>query len=173
MVSGDPGRPAATDRGACRILNLVPTLELVTHIAAQPAELFDLSLDVGAHTASMSGSGERIVGGVRTGRMKLGDTVTWSARHFGIPWRMTSRISAYERPVRFVDEQVRGPFRSWHHEHSFTWDPATETTVMRDVISFAAPFGIIGRVVERLVLRGYMERLIASRNKHLSAQFPH
>ena len=173
MVSGDSRRPAAPDGGACRILNSVPTLEVVTRIAAQPAEVFDLSLDVGAHTASMSGSGERIVGGVRTGHMKLGDTVTWSARHFGIPWRMTSRISAYERPVRFVDEQVRGPFRHWHHEHSFTWDAASGTTQMRDVISFAAPFGVIGRVAERLVLRRYMERLVASRNKHLSAQFPH
>jgi len=112
------------------------------------------------------------VGGVRSGRMKLGDTVTWSARHFGLPWQMTSRISVYERPVRFVDEQVRGPFRYWRHEHSFTWDEESGTTVMRDVISFAAPFGVLGRLAERLVLRRYMERLIASRNEHLSAQFP-
>ncbi|MEV4706532.1 SRPBCC family protein [Actinoplanes sp. NPDC049316] len=145
--------------------------ELVTPVPARPEDVFDLSLDVGAHTASMSRSGERIVGGVRTGRMSLGDTVTWSARHFGVPWRMTSGITALDRPVRFVDEQVRGPFRHWRHEHEFTWDAAAGVTEMRDVISFSAPFGIVGRVIERLVLRCYMERLIAERNAHLAGRF--
>jgi ligand-binding SRPBCC domain-containing protein len=42
--------------------------------------------------------------------MKLGDTVTWRARHFGIAFQMTSAITDYERPIRFVDEQQRGPF---------------------------------------------------------------
>ena len=143
----------------------------MTPVPARPEEVFDLSLDVGAHTASMSGSGERIVGGVRTGRMSLGDTVTWSARHFGLPWRMTSGITALERPIRFVDEQVRGPFRYWRHEHEFTWDAAAGVTRMRDVIAFSAPFGIVGRIVEGLVLRRYMERLIVQRNAHLAAQF--
>ena len=42
--------------------------------------------------------------------MSLGQTVTWQARHFGLPFRMTSKITEYERPTHFVDEQVSGPF---------------------------------------------------------------
>jgi ligand-binding SRPBCC domain-containing protein len=49
--------------------------------------------------------------------MKLGDAVTWRARHFGIAFRMTSAITELQYPSRFADEQQRGPFRRWRHEH--------------------------------------------------------
>ncbi len=148
-------------------------IDLSTVVRAPAGQVFDLSLDVDAHTASMARSGERIVAGVRAGRMGPGDTVTWAARHFGVPWRMTSRITAYERPHRFVDEQVRGPFRRWRHEHTFAEDPARGVTVMRDVIDFAAPLGVAGRLAERLVLERYLRRLIAERNAHLVAAQPY
>lgn len=48
--------------------------------------------------------------------MKLGDTVTWRARHFGIAFRITSAITEYQYPSRFVDEQLHGPFRRWWHD---------------------------------------------------------
>lgn len=85
-------------------------IRLETVISAPPAACFDLSLSVDAHTGSMAASGERAVAGVTSGVMKLGDTVTWRARHFGIAFRMTSAITEYQRPARFVDEQQRGPF---------------------------------------------------------------
>ncbi len=141
--------------------------ETVTHIAAPPEAVFDLSLDVDVHTASMAGSSERIVGGVRAGRMELGDTVTWRARHFGVPWRMTSRISAHQRPSHFVDEQVAGPFARWVHAHDFAPDESGQGTVMRDTVEFAAPFGPLGRLAEAAALGRYMRRLIDERNDHI------
>lgn len=51
--------------------------------------------------------------------MKLGVTVTWRARRFGVALRMTSAITSCEHPRRFLDEQQRGPFRRWWHEHTF------------------------------------------------------
>lgn len=84
--------------------------------------------------SSMGSSGERVVTGVRSGTMELGQTVTWQARHLGLPFRMTSRITAYERPSRLVDEQVRGPFASWWHEHCFEQD--TGHTLMTDVVHY-------------------------------------
>jgi hypothetical protein len=65
-------------------------MRLETVIAAPIGDCFELSLSVDAHTASMRVSGERAVGGVTSGIMKLGDTVTWRARHVGIVFRMTS-----------------------------------------------------------------------------------
>lgn len=59
------------------------------------------------------------MGGVTAGRIGLGEEVTWRAVHFGLPFTMTSRVTELERPLRFVDEQVRGPFRSFRHEHRF------------------------------------------------------
>lgn len=142
-------------------------IDITTVVRAPVEHVFDLSLDVDAHTASMAASGEQAVDGVRSGRMALGETVTWTARHFGIRWRMTSRISAYDRPRRFVDEQVAGPFRRWHHEHIFAWDEASGATIMRDVINFAAPFGVLGWLVTKIFLLRYMHRLIEDRNAYL------
>ena len=125
-------------------------------------------MDVETHLTSMAGSGERIVGGVASGRMTLGDTVTWQARHFGLRWRLTSVISAYDPPRYFVDEQVRGPFRRWRHAHHFEPD-GTGGTLMRDVIDFAAPLGPLGTIAEFSVLNRYMPRLIRLRNEHVKA----
>ncbi|WP_424532319.1 SRPBCC family protein [Sphaerisporangium viridialbum] len=144
----------------------MPRFEVVTHVIASPGRVFDLSLDVGLHTASMAGSSEKVVGGVTAGRLKLGESVTWQARHFGVRWRMTCAISAYDRPGFFVDEQVSGPFKHWHHAHRFKSD-GHGGTVMRDVIDFAAPLGPLGTIAEVLALRRYLPGLIRARNQHV------
>lgn len=51
-------------------------------IAAPVEVVFDLSLDIGAHLASMAESGEQAIGGVTSGLIGLGETVTWRAKHF-------------------------------------------------------------------------------------------
>ena len=93
--------------------------ERVTTLAMPPAVAFDLSLSVAAHLASMSRSREQAIGRVESDSLSLGDEITWRAWHFGVPWRLTSRITAFNRPHQFVDEQVRGPFHRFHHEHRF------------------------------------------------------
>ncbi|MEV6367107.1 SRPBCC family protein [Micromonospora musae] len=145
----------------------MPLIDLTTVVRAPVEQVFDLSLDVNAHTASMSPAGEEAVAGILSGRMSRGDAVTWVARHFGIRWRMTSRITAYDRPHRFVDEQVAGPFRRWHHEHTFESEAANGTTIMRDVIDFAAPLGVLGWLVSKVLLHRYLRRLIKDRNAYL------
>lgn len=76
---------------------------------------------------------------------------------------MTSRVTALEEPSRFVDEQVRGPFRLFVHEHRF--EEIGTATTMTDTITLASPIG--GRAVERLLLVPYLRRLIRRRNEHL------
>jgi len=74
---------------------------------------------------------------------------------------MTVQITEYERPGRFVDEQIAGPFHRWRHEHVFATDPRDRTaTMMRDVVDFDAPAGVAGSVTAALVLRPYLQRLI-------------
>lgn len=139
--------------------------ELETTIAAQPARVFDASLSIDAHLASMEASGEEAVAGVTSGTIGLGETVTWRARHFGITWTMTSKITELESPHHFVDEQLRGPFKMFRHEHRFEPDPVG--TKMTDRIVFDAPFGIIGDLAERIVLGSYLPKLITERNDYL------
>jgi ligand-binding SRPBCC domain-containing protein len=143
-------------------------LEHATHIEAPLELVFDLSLDIDAHRSSMSASNERAIAGVTTGRIGLGETVTWRATHFRIPFTMTSKVTELDRPHRFVDEQVCGPFRSFHHEHLF--ESVEGGTRMVDRVRFDAPLGPVGRLVERAVLAAYLQRLIAVRGEYLTAE---
>lgn len=144
----------------------VASIRLETIIEAPAAACFDLSASVDAHTASMSASGERAVGGVTSGVMRLGDTVTWRARHFGIVFRLTAVITEHEYPSRFVDVQQRGPFRRWRHQHSFQALEAGQTR-MTDDVEFQSPLGLLGRAVDRLVLGRYLTRVLQQRNAWL------
>lgn len=130
-------------------------------------ELFDLARSIDAHKDSMAQSREQAVAGVMSGLISLGQEVTWRAWHFGVPIRMTSRITEMQAPFYFVDEQAKGPFRRFRHVHEFTEDSGG--TVMVERIEFEAPFGPIGRLVEKLVLARYLQELIGQRNQHLTA----
>jgi ligand-binding SRPBCC domain-containing protein len=141
--------------------------ECRTRLPMTVQEAFDRSRSIDVHVASMTDSRERAVAGVTTGLIGPGEEVTWRAWHFGVPFRMTSRISEFHPPSSFVDEQVRGPFRSFRHEHGFTAD-AVGGTVMVDRVRFVAPLGLLGRAAE-LVLGPYLRRLIERRNAHLAA----
>ena len=78
---------------------------------------------------------------------------------------MTSRVTELERPTRFVEEQVRGPFRWFRHEHLFEADDAG--TLMTDRVSFQAPVAVLGWAEERALLSGYMKKLIEERGTYL------
>jgi ligand-binding SRPBCC domain-containing protein len=145
----------------------VAQFTVVTEIAADPQRCFDASHDIDVHVASMGRSRERAVAGVRHGLIGLGEEVTFEARHFGLRWRMTSRIAEMDEPHQFVDEMVRGPFGAWRHEHRY--EPIAGGTRMTDDVRFRSPAGWLGRGVDRLFLRRYMIRLITERGAHLRA----
>lgn len=111
---------------------------------------------------------ERAIAGVTSGVLSHGDWVTWQARHFGVPFRMTVTVSEYQRPRRFVDQQRCGPFRAWWHEHTFS--ERDGVTCMTDSVRFHSPAGLIGSVVDRLLLTPYMTRLLRARNSWLKAE---
>ncbi|MCF2532605.1 SRPBCC family protein [Yinghuangia soli] len=144
---------------------------MTTSVPAPPAQVFAAALDAGAHSRSMARHGERVVGGPADGVLRPGDEVTFEARHFGLRWRLTARITGYDEPRSFVDEQVRGPFRTWRHEHRFE-DDGAGGTVMVDDIEFRSPVPGLGRLVDRLFLRAYMERVIRSRGAYLRDGHP-
>jgi ligand-binding SRPBCC domain-containing protein len=143
----------------------VPTIRLETPIRAPAERCFDLSLSVDLHRQSTAHTHERAVAGVTSGMMKLGDTVTWEAVHFGRKQYLTSKITLYERPHRFIDEMVKGAFQEMVHLHEF--DPQPVGTIMIDTFTFRAPWGPLGRLAEMLVLTRYMKGLLVTRNRYL------
>jgi hypothetical protein len=93
----------------------MPTVRLMTYIEASVERCFDLSLSVDLHRHSVAHTRERPVAGVTQGMMRLGDTVTWEAVHLGVKQRLTTQITAYDRPQGFTDEMIRGVFHSMKH----------------------------------------------------------
>jgi ligand-binding SRPBCC domain-containing protein len=99
-------------------------------------------------------------------RMRAGLAIDYRLRLHGIPIRWQSVISEWEPPFRFVDEQVRGPYRRWHHEHLFEIvDGGTRCT---DLVDFEVPGGPL---VERLFVRAELHRIFAFRQRKLSEIF--
>ena len=144
-------------------------IDLTTDIDAPIEHVFDLARDLDFHMRSMAHTGERAVGGRTTGRIDVGEVVRWRAHHFGIWWSMTSRITVAESPTRFEDIQERGPFASVRHHHRF--EPlAGGGTRMHDHWEHRSPFGPLGWIVDRVVLGGYMRRLLETRNAALKAE---
>lgn len=147
----------------------MPSFTLERVIPAPPEDVFDVSLDVGLHLASQRSHGERVASGRTSGRLEESEQITWSARHFGLRFRMTSLVFDVERPRRFRDRQVRGPFGSFLHTHEF--EPLDGGTLMRDTIDFRSPFGPIGRMVDVSVMRRHLIGVITERNDAISEHF--
>ena len=143
------------------------TITIVTKIRASPERCFDASRDLDLHLESMGHTGERAVAGRTSGLIELGEQVTWEGRHFGIRQRFTSAITVYDRPRHFRDSMVRGAFRSFVHDHYF--EACEEGTRMTDVLAFRSPFGVLGAIVDRLVMRKYLTRLLTKRNEVVKA----
>jgi ligand-binding SRPBCC domain-containing protein len=145
----------------------VPTIVLTTRIAAPPERCFDLARSVDLHRASLGASGERAVAGVVSGLIGAGEQVTWEATHFGVRQRLTSRITAFDRPWHLRDSMLSGAFRRFDHDRWF--EPDGGGTLVRERFDFEAPLGILGRLAERLFLTRYMTRLLTERNAVVKA----
>ena len=134
---------------------------IVTTIAAPDAVCFDLARDIDFHVRSLAETGERAVAGRTAGLIGLGESVTWEARHLGVRQRLTSAVTAFDRPAHFRDAMTAGAFRTFAHDHRF--EATDGGTVMTDDIVFRSPFGPLGWLVDLLFMTGYLRRLLEGR----------
>ncbi|MDB6029984.1 MAG: hypothetical protein JWM16_322 [Verrucomicrobiales bacterium] len=101
--------------------------------------------------------------------MKQGTLIDYKLRLKGFPLRWQSEISVWDPPHCFVDEQRKGPYRRWRHEHRF--QPKDGGTLVRDEVQFAA-WG--GRIVERLFVEKDLKRIFDYRQAAMgTALNPH
>jgi ligand-binding SRPBCC domain-containing protein len=140
----------------------MPVIHLETFINADIDICFDLSRSIDLHKISTTKSKEEAIDGVTSGLINLDETVTWRAIHFGVRQRLTTKITAFNRPYSFRDEQQKGAFKFFIHDHIF--EAKNGGTLMKDVFHFQSPFGTAGKIFERVALTGYMRRLLEERN---------
>jgi len=140
----------------------MPVIEIEIEVTAPIERVFDLARCIDLHEETMSKSNEKAVGGVTEGLIKLGETVTWQATHFGVRQKLTSEITLYERPFHFRDEMVKGAFKRFAHDHFF--EQTGEKVLMKDVFDYASPLWIFGKIADALFLESYMRNLLTERN---------
>ena len=145
----------------------MPKFQLVTEIKSTLDVCFDLSRSIDLHKISTAQTNEEAIDGTTSGLIGLGEFVTWQARHFGIKQKLTSKITAFDRPHYFQDAQVKGIFKSFRHDHRF--ELKGDTVIMTDIFDFESPLGVLGRLFNQLVLTRYMQQLLMDRNKVIKA----
>lgn len=89
--------------------------------------------------------------------MAEGTLIDYRLRLHGIPLRWRTLIAQWEPERRFVDVQVRGPYRLWHHTHEFA--PHLKGTLVRDRVRYALPLGSLGRLAHTALVRRDLERI--------------
>ena len=146
----------------------MPTIVVETEINAPPEICFDLVRDISLHLKTAAETNERAVDGVTSGKISLGQTVTFEAVHFGIRQRLTAKVVEFEPPTRFVDEMSEGVFDSFRHVHEFL--PTENGTLMRDTLVWTSPLGFIGKIADKLFLENYLKNFVRRRNAQLKCE---
>lgn len=102
-------------------------------------------------------------------RMEAGTMIGYRLRLRGVPIRWLTRIEEWDPNRRFVDRQVRGPYRHWHHTHEFV--PDEGGTLMRDTVRYAMRGGPVGELARRAIVIGDLERIFAYRREQVERLF--
>jgi ligand-binding SRPBCC domain-containing protein len=95
--------------------------------------------------------------------MRAGLQIDYRIRPLWVPQRWTSEITVWDPPHRFVDEQRRGPYRRWHHEHTFR--AIGDGTEIRDRVTYALPFGPLGGLAHAVFVRRQIEAIFTYRTR--------
>jgi ligand-binding SRPBCC domain-containing protein len=93
--------------------------------------------------------------------MAAGTLIDYRLSLSGLPFRWRTLIEIFEPDVRFVDVQLRGPYRLWRHHHEF--EDAPGGTLVRDLVEYELPFGPLGDLAHALFVRRQLERIFDHR----------
>lgn len=104
-------------------------------------------------------------------KMYAGLIITYFVRPMlNIPQTWVTEITHVQEPNYFVDEQRFGPYKMWHHEHIFK-HIEDNNILMEDIVSYAVPFGFIGRIVNKLIISKKINEIFNYRREVLEKMF--
>jgi ligand-binding SRPBCC domain-containing protein len=122
------------------------------------------------NAARISPRGTRVVSVEAPGQVRQGDEIRLAVRQFPSPfvqrWRV--RIERVEEPVAVVDVALAGPFPMWRHEHLFAV-AGEGRTLLTDHVTYELPFGMLGRIADRIVVRRVLLRTFRARQARTRA----
>ncbi len=114
------------------------------------------------HQILTAKTNEKAVSGRISDLINLDEFVTWQATHFGFRQKLISKITVFNRPFHFRDEQLKSVFQFIVHDHYF--EQQEGKVVMKYVFNFKSPFGILRQVFNKLLLTNYLTKFLVKRN---------
>lgn len=145
------------------------TLERTTLVAAPLREVFDFFGDPKNLARITPASMGFVITDAPARKLREGDRIHYRLRVFGVPIRWTTLITSWRELESFSDLQERGPYRYWHHTHSFREVP--EGVEMHDRVEYELPFGIFGRIFGLPIVRGQLKQIFDYRTKVIREVF--
>ena len=101
--------------------------------------------------------------------MKEGLVINYKMKIRKIPVKWSSVIKSYNPPFSFIDEQIKGPYAFWYHEHKFIKEKGG--TRVDDCIKYKIPFGFFGRLVNKLWVANDLEEIFNFRKNTINDIF--
>ncbi len=101
--------------------------------------------------------------------IRKGTLIRYSLRWRIFPIHWTSEIVEWEPPHRFVDLQLKGPYKLWRHEHSFA--TLGNGTRILDEVQYRLPFGVLGSIAHTLKVKKDVETIFAYRTEAVNRLF--
>lgn len=141
------------------------TIQITTNYFAPIEKVFDINRDIDIHQQSASKTKEVAIAGITSGLINKNETVTWRGKHFGFYITHQSIISEMIFPTYFVDEQRKGHFKSFKHQHFF--EKKENYVAVTDIVTYETPFGIFGKLFDKLLLKKHLTNFILHRNQVL------
>jgi ligand-binding SRPBCC domain-containing protein len=103
-------------------------------------------------------------------KMQKGTLIDYRMKVRGIPMRWKTLIEEWTPPHRFTDTQLKGPYSFWHHTHEFS-ALSENRTLMKDRVRYRVGWGVIGRVINHLVVKRDIEKIFAFRKSEIEKLF--
>jgi len=110
----------------------------------------------------------RVTSAVRV-QMRQGAEIQYTIRWSKLPIRWKTRITEYDPPRKFVDEQEYGPYTFWRHQHTF--EETADGTKVKDEVQYTLPFGFLGRLVHAMIVRRQLLAIFRYRQRELEKMF--
>ncbi|MBT3589663.1 MAG: SRPBCC family protein [Candidatus Marinimicrobia bacterium] len=95
--------------------------------------------------------------------MKKGALIDYIIRIFKAPIHWQTLITSYEPPYKFVDKQIKGPYKYWHHTHTFV--EGSDGVEIHDEIQYSVPFGIIGKLLHAIWIKNNLNYIFEYRRE--------
>ncbi|NHM00765.1 SRPBCC family protein [Flavobacterium difficile] len=138
------------------------TIKITTNYFAPIEKVFDTNRNIDIHQQSASKTKEVAIAGITSGLINKNETVTWKGKHFGVYLTHQSLISEMIYPTYFIDEQLKGQFKSFKHQHFF--EQKENFVEVTDVLEYETPYGIFGTLFDKIVLKKHLTNFILHRN---------